>query len=79
MAVVTKFASRFGGFKGFLRRGGFVAGIALYGDHRIMNTPLQKFCLQRRMRVVTTRAYSFVHGVIAMGLFKRRLTTVMAA
>ena len=70
MAVVTKLASRFGGLKGLLGRGRLVAGIALHGSQRFMSARLQKLCLQRGMRIVTTRTLGFFHGITAMGLFK---------
>ena len=79
MTVVTELTSRFGGFKGFLRRGGLVAGIALHGSDGIVSAHLQKFCLQRGMRIVTARASGFVHRITAVGLFKRNLAAVMAA
>ena len=79
MAVVAELAPRFNGLKRFLRRGGLVAGIALHGSDRLVNTRLQKLCLQRGMRIVTARASGFVHRITAVGLFKRGLATVVAA
>jgi hypothetical protein len=78
VAIKTETGATICGLKRFFRSGGLMASIALnLGDRRV-STGFQKLNSRRRVRIMTTRAGGFGHGIVTMGLSKRSFRTLMA-